>query len=101
MRFESIRNEYFDILEEKKKIREYFQKKNVIFGHLTDRMKQFFLEEARRERKRETGMSDEALKSLKEEDFADYIDDFRKSRPLIARAIQETNRFCNRYLEAK
>ena len=101
MRFESIRNEYFDILEEKKKVKEFLLKKNVIFDHLTSRMKQFFLEEARKERKRETGMSDSALKELKEEDFADYINDFKRSKPLITKAIQEANVFCSNYFLAK
>ena len=38
---------------------------------------------------------------MEEKDFSDYINNIRKVRPLIDKALKETKSFCDNYLRAK
>ena len=78
------------------------KKKTILYEDLTEIMKEFFLEEAKKIRKRDYNSSDEEVNQLAPNVILDdYIYDLNKMKPVAAVALQETKRFCERYMMVK
>ena len=103
LRFESIRHDYFEkkqLLGITNKLKN--SRKKLHYDDLNRQLQGFFLEEAKKQRKKDYGETDQDIDQLKTEMIIDqYISDVRRSRPMIANAVQKASEFCRNYLDNK
>jgi hypothetical protein len=101
MRFESIRNEYYEMKRLKDSIAA-MNKKKAIFHDLPVGLHPYFLKEAKRQRKKDYNETDAEVDWIKEAVLIDeYASDINRSRPLVAKALQAASQDVDTYFSTK
>ena len=78
------------------------KKKKPHYDDLNRQLQEFFLDEAKEQRKKDYGETDEDIQKLKSEVIIeDYINDTRRARPMITKALQKAAGYCTSYLDSK
>lgn len=100
LRFDSIRHDYYEkkeLLDMANKLKS--SKKKPHYDDLNRQLQTFFLEEAKKQHKKDYGETDEQIQQLKTQSIIEeYISDVRRARPMIANALQKATEYCKNYL---
>jgi cellulose synthase/poly-beta-1,6-N-acetylglucosamine synthase-like glycosyltransferase len=96
-----VRKEYDEIKKLYANI-QTLKKGKPIFDDLPNKLRPFFMNEAREQRKKEYSMSDDEVKQLSDDRLIEeYASDVRRAKPLIIKCLQEGERYCTEYVSSR
>ncbi len=111
LRFAAVREAYDEVKDLLKQIKKLKEKKIILFEELPDKIKPYFYEQAKLLRYSEYAESEEDYKEVlknpklkaefEQKLHDDYALNISKAKPLILKALQEGERFCNNYISTR
>ena len=94
-------NEYKEIKKLSNTVKELNTKK-ALYHDLPPKSQEYFIEQAKRQRRKDYSESHEDVNKLSTEVLLEeYATDINQARPLVAKALQQTAEFCSSYFSNK
>lgn len=96
-----MRHEYDEIKKLLNTIKK-LKKERPLYDDLPNKLRPFFINEAKEEYKKEYAATDDEIKDFSEEKLLDeYGTNIKKIRPLIIRTLNEGERYCYEYINSR